>query len=437
MNLPVVSIVGRPNVGKSSLFNRFLQRKQAVVDEQPGVTRDRNYAICDWNGRYFHLVDTGGIVPDSRDMMEQSISDQAEFAINEADLILFVVDVHTGIESIDQKIGQQLRKSEKSVILAVNKVDDDRMQSDVYEFCKLGLGDPSAVSAATGGGIGDLLDELVARLPAEDSDVDTEEDCIRVALVGRPNVGKSSFINQLIGENRLIVTPIAGTTRDAIDTPFVIDEQKYILVDTAGLRRRYKVNENVEFYTTIRTARAIEGSDVAIVMVDATTGVTAQDQRVLDQVLSVRRPAVLAINKWDLVEKDSKTADNYTVEIKDILARHSFLPVIYISALTGQRVAKAMSVVKEVYEESRKRIPTAELNRWLEKALARRRPPARQGKFIKFNYATQTEIAPPTFVFFLNRPALVDKSYVAYLTNRLRDEFGFMGVPVRLKFKRK
>lgn len=437
MNLPVISIVGRPNVGKSSLFNRFLQRHQAVVDEQPGVTRDRNYAICDWNGRSFHLVDTGGIVPDTRNMMEKSISDQAEFAINEADLILLVVDVQTGIDRIDLQIGRELRKADKNVVLAVNKVDGEDKQPDVYEFYKLGLDDPFAVSAATGTGIGDLLDELVERLPAEVPDVESGDDDIRVALVGRPNVGKSSFINQLIGEDRLIVTPIAGTTRDAIDTPFEIDGQQYILVDTAGLRRKYKVNENIEFYTTIRTARAIEGSDVAVVMVDATTGVTAQDQRVLDQVLTVRRAAVLAINKWDLVEKDSKTADKYTLEINDILARHAFLPVIYISALTGQRVSKVMALVKEVYDESHKRISTSELNRWMEQALGRRRPPAKQGKYIKFNYVTQTEVAPPTFVFFLNRPKMVDKTYIAYLTNRLRDEFGFKGVPIRLKFKRK
>jgi len=370
-------------------------------------------------------------------MMEKSISDQAEFAINEADLILFVVDVQTGIDRIDLQIGRELRKANKNVILAVNKVDGEDKQPDVYEFYKLGLDNPFAVSAATGVGIGDLLDELVERLPAEAPAVDSGENDIRVALVGRPNVGKSSFINQLIGEDRLIVTPVPGTTRDAIDTPFEIDDQRYILVDTAGLRRRYKVNENIEFYTTIRTARAIEGSDVAVVMIDATSGVTAQDQRVLDQVLTVRRAAVLAINKWDLVEKDSKTADNYTREINDILARHSFLPVIYISALTGQRVSKVMALVKEVYDESHKRISTSELNRWMEQALGRRRPPAKQGKYIKFNYVTQTEVAPPTFVFFLNRPKMVDKTYVAYLTNRLREEFGFKGVPIRLKFKRK
>ncbi len=437
MNAPIVAIVGRPNVGKSSLFNRFLRRRLAVVDSVSGVTRDRNYSICEWAGREFMLVDTGGMVPETRDQMERLIYDQSDFAINEADLVLFVVDTHVGVNTIDVKIARQLNKSGCPVVLVANKVDNDNFALDVHEFYKLGLGEPLPVSAVSGRGTGDLLDAVVDGLPDEDEAESEDEGVIRVALVGRPNVGKSSLINKLLGQDRLIVSPVAGTTRDSVDTPITIDDRRYILVDTAGLRRKYKVHENIEFFTSLRTMRAIDRCDVAVVMVDAQDLVTAQDQHVLSQVLESRRAAVLAVNKWDLIEKDSKTADQYSLEIKDKLAKFSYLPLIYISALSGQRATKVLDLVDRVHAEHHKRIPTSELNDFLAKAVGRRKPPARRGKFIQIKYITQSEVAPPTFIMFANHPQLIDKAYISYLSNQIRASFGFEGVPIRLKFRKK
>lgn len=436
MSLPVVAIIGRPNVGKSSLFNRFLRRKLAVVDPTSGVTRDRNYAVCDWNGREFHLIDTGGMVPDTRDMMERLIFDQSEFAIHEADVVMMVVDVQVGLDQDEETLARRLHRAGKPVLLVANKADNDTLANESYAFGGLGLGDAHPVSATAGHGIGDLLDKLVALLPAV-AEPHVEENVIRVALVGRPNVGKSSFINSLLGERRLIVSDIAGTTRDAIDTPFEFEGQKYVLIDTAGLRRKYKVHENIEFYTNLRVARAIDNCDIAVVLIDAQDGITSQDQRVLTQVMEARRGGIIAINKWDLIEKDSKTADEFTKESKRKLAKFAFLPIIYISALTGQRVTKVLSLVNRVYEEHNKTIPTSKLNETLQKAFERRKPPAKLGKLIQFKYVTQTETSPPTFMFFVNRPQLVDKSYLSYLSNQLRAEYGFEGSPIRLKCRRK
>jgi len=437
MSLPTVAIVGRPNVGKSSLFNRFIQKKLAVVDEQPGVTRDRNYAICDWSGIDFRLIDTGGLVPDAEQMMDQFIFDQTEFAMSEADLILFLVDTKTGVDDVDKVIARRFNDTNQKCILVANKADSDWEESEVHEFLSLGLGEAMPISATLGRGIGDLLDKIVACFPEQPEEQLNIDDAIRVAVVGRPNVGKSSFINKLTGQERLIVTPIAGTTRDAVDTYFEYEDQQYILVDTAGLRRKYKVHENIEFYTTLRTSRAIENCDVTVVLIDAVDKVTAQDQRVLDEVMRTRRATVLVVNKWDLIEKDSKTADEFTQSINDVLAMYSFLPIMYISALSGQRVSKVLSVVKSVHEENHKRIPTPELNDFMQKVVQRKNPPSRQGKYIKFNYATQSEVAPPTFVFFTNHPKLLDKSYIRFIGNQLRQKFGFLGVPFRLKFKKK
>ncbi|MCK4462309.1 MAG: ribosome biogenesis GTPase Der [candidate division Zixibacteria bacterium] len=436
MKIPTVAIIGRPNVGKSSLFNRFLRRKIAVVDEQPGVTRDRNYAVCDWNGRSFYLIDTGGIVADSDNLMEKLIYDQTEFAVNEADLVLFLVDIQVGSDPAEKGIARRLSRSGKNSLLIANKADTDQWELETHEFYKLGLGEPIPVSATGGRGVGDLLDKLVAHLPPPD-ETSSRSDAIRVALVGRPNVGKSSFINKLIGQDRLIVTPQAGTTRDAVDTPFELNGQQFELIDTAGLRRTYKVHENIEFYTNLRSKRAIAECDVAIVLVEATASVTAQDKRILEQVITNRRAAILAVNKWDLIEKDSRTADEFTRQIKDLLARFAYVPVIYISALTGQRVTKTMSMVRDVYAETNKRIATSPLNEFLQRTVGRQHPPARQGKYIKFNYVTQSEVAPPTFLFFVNHPKLIDKSYIGYLSNQIRREYGFEGVPIRLKFRRK
>ncbi len=436
MSRPVVAIVGRPNVGKSSLFNRIVGSRIAIVDPTPGVTRDRNYGIAEWQGREFHLVDTGGMVPQSEDLMQRLITDQALFAIGEADVILFVVDAQTGVDPHDRDLARQLQQTQKPVLVAANKADNELLEAEIYDFLKLGLGDPSATSATAGSGIGDLLDRVVELFPSLDSG-DTAADGIRVALIGRPNVGKSSFINRLLGEERLIVSNIAGTTRDAIDSRIEYGGNSYVLIDTAGIRRRYKVVENIEFYTNLRTTRALETAEVAVVLIDAVDGVTTQDQRILTQVLESRRAAVLAINKWDLIAKDTHTADRFTKEVERLVAMNAYVPLLYISALTGQRVTKVLDTVRTVHAEYHRRISTAELNDFLNQALARRKPPARQGKFIQIKYLTQSEVAPPTFIFFANHVRLIDKSYVQYLTNRLRETFGFTGVPIRLKFKAK
>jgi len=380
MSMPTVAIVGRPNVGKSSLFNRILQRRQAVVEETPGVTRDRNYAVADWNGVFFHLVDTGGLAPETDDLLDKLIYDQAQFAIGEADLVLFVVDTKTGVDPVDRRIAQILNKEGKPTLLLANKADNDEDELSVFEFHKLGIGDPLAVSATSGRGMGDMLDELVAALPEQQvGEAASGEDVVRVAFVGRPNVGKSSFINKLLGQERLIVSPIAGTTRDAVDTPFEFEGRRYVLVDTAGLRRKYKVYENIEFYTSLRTTRAIDSCDVAVVLADATDGVTSQDQRVLEQVLEKRRSCVLLVNKWDLIEKDTRTAQEFTRSINETIGQYAWLPIHYVSALTGQRVVKVLEAVNRVYDESRRRIATSELNDFLQKTLARKHPPARRG----------------------------------------------------------
>jgi GTPase len=436
MSVPVVAIIGRPNVGKSTLFNRFIHRRLAVVDPTSGVTRDRNYAVCDWCGREFYIIDTGGIVPNSKDMMEQFIFDQAQFAIHEADLVLLVVDAQVGPDNSEQGMARELHRSGKDVILVANKADNDVIAAEIYAFSQLGLGEARAVAANAGLGVADLLDEIVAKLPAP-QEGETASNAIRVALVGRPNVGKSSFINHLLGESRLIVSSVAGTTRDAVDTPFEYEGRNYILIDTAGLRRRYKVHENIEFYTNLRVERAIDNCDVAVVLVDAVNMLTTQDQRILSQVMHARRAAVIAVNKWDLIEKDTNTAERMTVEMKSQLAKFSFVPILYISALTGQRVAKVLATVDQVYAEHHKEIPTTRLNEMLQRAFGRRKPPAKQGKFIQFKYVTQTDVAPPTFVFFTNHPALVDRSYMGYLANQLREEFGFVGSPIRLRCRRK
>ena len=436
-NMFTIALVGRPNVGKSSLFNRILQKKIAVVDSQPGITRDRNYAVCDWNGINFNLIDTGGMVPNSEDLMEKMIFDQTEFALHEADLIIFIVDNQVGTDPIDRGIARKLNRAGKKLILVANKVDNETVERDIYDFMKLGLGEPLPVSATIGLGIGELLDRIIELLPEQIKSDGSDAEIIRVALAGRPNVGKSSFINALLGENRLIVTPIAGTTRDAVDTPFEHDGQKYILIDTAGLRRKYKIHENIEFYTSLRSNRAIENCDVALVMIDASDGITVQDQRILEQVFSVRRPALLLINKWDLVEKDSRTADEFSKEVVSVLAKYGHLPMIFISALTGQRVEKVLSLTKKIYHEARKRIPTPALNDFLQEVVSKKHPPAKQGKYIKFHYVTQSEVNPPTFIFFSNRPKMIAKSYISYLNNQIRDKFGFEGVPFRVKFRKK
>ncbi len=437
MSLPVVAIIGRPNVGKSSLFNRFLRQKLAVVDAVAGVTRDRNYADCEWAGRQFMLVDTGGMIPESKDLMERLTLEQADFAVTEADVVLFVVDTQTGINTVDQKIARNLLKTKKNAVLVANKADNQDLTLETFEFMKLGLGDPFAISATGGLGIGELLDEVVKRLPPLEELEAEDESAIKVAIVGRPNSGKSSFINKLLGEERLIVSPMAGTTRDSVNTTIEFKGRKYTLIDTAGLRKKYKVHENIEFFTYLRAIRAIDSCDVAVVLFDAAEGMSTQDQHIISEVTNRRRGAVLAVNKWDLIEKETGTAEEFTRELKDRLSNVGYLPIIYISALTGQRVPKVLGLVDQVYEQFNRRIPTPELNDLLQKALQRRKPPAKQGKYIQIKYLTQSETAPPTFIFFVNHPPLIAKTYIAFLENQIRAAFGFEGVPIRLKFRRK
>ena len=434
MPLPIIAIVGRPNVGKSSLFNRMIKRKLAVIDSSPGVTRDRNFSQCQWNCREFYLVDTGGMVPGSRDAMERLILEQAQIAVDQADVILFVVDCQTSVTDIDSRIAKQLLRTDKPIVLAVNKSDNERIEREASEFYKLGFERIFPVSAINGRSTGDLMDEMVAHLPEISSDAPPEGQ-IRVAVVGRPNVGKSSFVNWLLGEDRHIVSSIPGTTRDSIDSALEYDGKNYLLIDTAGLRKRSKVKESVEYFTTLRTIRAIERCDVAVVLLEASEGLNFQELKIIDEVGEARRGMVLVVNKWDIFEKDGHSADIYTRQIKETVPTYDYLPVIFVSALTGQRLIKTLTLVDRVYAEYTKRIPTAELNDFLEEAVAHQTPAAVKGRWIKLLYMTQPVTAPPTFVIFSNYPKLIQESYLRYLTNRMRERFGFEGVPITIKLK--
>ncbi|MFQ5607559.1 MAG: ribosome biogenesis GTPase Der [Candidatus Zixiibacteriota bacterium] len=434
--LPLVAIIGRPNVGKSSLFNRFLRRRLAVVDDEPGVTRDRNYAICEWCGREFYLIDTGGMMPESDKAFDMSITRQAELAMSEADVIMFVVDAQTATEDVEEKIARMIQNARKPALLVGNKADDDQQEREMYSLLRLGLGDPHAVSAKAGRNIGDLLDTLIEALPDSPA-VAIDDDSIRVAVIGRPNVGKSSLVNSLLGIERNIVSENAGTTRDAVDSPLVFEGRKYTLIDTAGLRRKMKVHEGLEFYTTLRATRALSTCDVALVVTDATAGLTSQDLRILRQAVSARRPLALIVNKWDLVEKDSKTADTLTRDLRDKLGDMSFVPIMYVSALLGKRTRKALELAGELRSRALQVIAVGELQEFLHQALARRTPPNDRGKEIRLSYLVQPETDPPTFVFFSNRPEKMPRSYIRFLTNRLRERFDLEGTPLRIKFKKK
>ncbi len=436
MSIPIAAIIGRPNVGKSTLFNRLLKKRIAVVDDQPGITRDRNYALTTWNKKSFYLVDTGGYVPSSRSEMERMVKAQAEIAISEADLILFIVDAKVGEQSLDLEIAKRLRKTKKGVVLVANKVDGARDEDDVHSLRRLGLGEPTAVSALSGRNIGDLLDQIVSGLP-EEIRYEEKKESIKVAVIGRPNVGKSSFVNALLGEEKLIVSETPGTTRDAIDTEVEINGRSFTLIDTAGLRRKAKIRESLEYYTTLRTLRSIERCDVALILIEAPEGLLKQDVRIASEVHDLRKGMVIGINKWDIVEKDEKTADVYTKALKQKAPFLNFVPLIYISAKTAQRVKAAMDLVSKVYEERLKRVETAELNQRLEKDIKAKPPASVKGKYIRIYYVTQTGTQPPTFVFFCNYPELLQKSYLRYLENKIRQHFSFLGTPVRIKVKKR
>ena len=436
MSIPLVALIGRPNVGKSSLFNRFLRKKLAIVDETPSVTRDRNYSLCDWAGREFYLIDTGGMIPNTKGAINLMVLEQSEIAIDQADLIVFIVDSKTGTDEVDEKIAARLQQSGKEVLLVANKADSDIEENERFQFMRLGLGEPLAISATVGRNIGEALDVIVEKLPPAKIG-EEESDAVRIAVIGKPNVGKSMFINRLIGEERAIVSPEPGTTRDSVDTPFELDGKKYVLIDTAGLRRKAKVKESLEYFTTLRTLRAIENCHVAVVLIDASQGLTVQDLKVIEDAIEARRAIVMAINKWDLIEKDERTADKFTTQIRDFAKTISYLPIIYISALTGQRVLKTISFVDHVYENWHRQIPTPELNNFLEEITQKQPPAAVQGKYIKLFYVTQADIKPPTFVFFCNYPKSLQKSYLRYIENQIRARYDFEGIPIRLKFKQR
>ena len=433
MSLPVVAIVGRPNVGKSALFNRIIGDQSAIVAEEAGTTRDRHFARGEWNGRAFWLVDTGGITDDASKPMDVEIRKQVEQAIDEADLLLLVVDAKAGLHPTDTRVIDLFRAARKPWMLVANKVDDPA-STDFYEFYNLGAGDPYPVSAVNGKGSGDLLDVLVERIPAVPAE---EENALRIAVIGRPNVGKSSFVNRLLGEDRLVVSEIAGTTRDAIDTPMRYHGRTLIFVDTAGLRRQSKVDEGIEFYSSLRTRRAIDRADICLLLIDATEGLHNQDLKIATLAWDSGRGLILVVNKWDLKTKDDKAAAKFEKECREKAPYLNFVPFVFTSALTGQRVNKALELIVLVEAERTKRISTSQVNERLGELLARRQPPQAAGREIKLNYATQVAVAPPTFAVFGNHPELLEQHYVRYLHNGFRESWGFTGNPLRIVLRRK
>jgi GTP-binding protein len=431
----IVAIVGRPNVGKSTLFNRMVGARTAIVDDQPGVTRDRHYGITDWNNKRCTVIDTGGYVPASTDIFEAAIREQAEIAITEADMVLFVVDAVEGIHAMDREIADILRRSQKKVLLLVNKSDNELREASAGEFYALGFGAPHPISALGGRRIGDLLDAIVHDAPENPSE--PTDPRLKLAVIGKPNVGKSSFVNALLQENRNIVTDIPGTTRDSIDSIVRFYGEEILLVDTAGLRRKSKITESIEFYSTLRTFRAIDRSDVAIILVDAQQGLEHQDLRVIETAMERRRSAVLVMNKWDLVEKDELTARAMERALRERLRVYDFLPIIFISAKTNQRVHKVLEMAKTVNEEQQRKIPTSTLNDLLGQDILRFPPRARSGKELKIKYITQVGSKPPVFAFFANDPIAIEDGYKRYLENKLREHFTFTGVPLVMTFKHK
>ena len=431
----LVAIVGRPNVGKSTLFNRLVGRRDAIVHEESGVTRDRIYGHSDWNGKEFSVVDTGGIVVGSDDVFESEIRKQAEVAIAECDVILFVVDVTTGVTDLDDMVARMLREAGKPCLVVVNKTDTANRIADGYDFYSMGLGDPYMLSAINGTGTGELLDKLVELLP--DRALDDESGVPRITIVGRPNVGKSSMVNALVDEERNIVTPIAGTTRDAIGSRYTKFGFDFIMVDTAGLRKKGKVTENVEFYSVIRSIRAIEQSDVCILVVDATRGFEGQDQSIFDLIHRNRKGVVIAVNKWDAVEKDSMSTKRVTEEIQRLIAPFNDVPIFFTSALKKQRILKLLEAAMGVYENRKRKIPTSKLNEALLPAIEAVPPPAEKGKRIQIKYVTQLPTAWPAFAFFCNLPQYVKRPYMRYLENQIREKFDFQGAPMQIYMRKK
>ena len=431
MSKPIVAIVGRPNVGKSTLFNALAGESISIVKDTPGVTRDRIYADCTWLNMNFTLIDTGGIEPDSKDVILSQMREQAQIAIDTADVILFLVDVRQGLVDSDFKVADMLRRSGKPVVLAVNKVDSfQKFGNDVYEFYNLGIGEPFAVSAASRLGIGDLLDEVTKHFRAEQL-MEAEDDRPRGAIVGKPNVGKSSIINKITGANRMIVSDIAGTTRDAVDTEVVFDGTEYVFIDTAGLRRKSRIKEDLERYSIIRTVAAVERADVVVLVIDAVEGVTEQDAKIAGIAHDRGKGIIIAVNKWDAIEKNDKTIYEYTKKVQDILSFMQYAEILFISAVTGQRLSKLFELIDVVRQNQNLRVATGVLNEIMTEAVALQQPPSDKGKRLKLFYMTQVAVKPPTFVIFVNDKELAHFSYIRYLENRIRETFGFKGTALK------
>ena len=436
MSKPVVAIVGRPNVGKSTLFNRLVGQRKAIVEDIPGIPRDRLYDETDWSGRDFIIIDTGGIRFDEGELFSREVKLQAELAIEEADVIIFVLDTREGITAEDEQVANMLRKSKKPIVLAANKVEQFTEQADHFEFYRLGLGEPIPVSAMHGMNTDELLDAVIAHFK-DPREYEEDPDAVKIAIVGRPNVGKSSLVNAFLGQERVIVSDIPGTTRDSIDTPFEYEGQKYILIDTAGIRRKAKIKESIEKYSVIRSLRSIDRADVVLIMLDATTGITEQDKRIAGYVHEQGKANIIVVNKWDVVEKDGHTMHQFDHAIRQELMFLAYSPILYISALTKKRIYKVLEMVDFVNEQHYRRVPTSELNKVINEAMLLNPLPGGGKKRIKIYYSTQVRTAPPTFVFFSNEPEGVHFSYLRYLENVLRENFGFEGTPIHLLVRKR
>lgn len=435
-NRPVVAVVGRPNVGKSTLFNKLAGKRISIVEDTPGVTRDRIFTEVEWLNKYFTLIDTGGIEPNSDDIILSQMRNQAMLAMDMAHVILFVVDGKAGLTAADKEVAQMLRKTKTPVILVVNKIDSQSQFDNVYDFYELGLGVPFAISSANSMGLGDLLDEVVENFP-EGLDTEYDEDIIRVAITGKPNAGKSSILNNMLGEDRVIVSPIAGTTRDAIDTYLEKGEHKFLLIDTAGLRRKSKIYENVEKYSVIRAMSAVDRADVVLIVIDAEQGVTEQDTKVAGIAHDEGKACLFVINKWDLIEKNDKTMSLYTKDIREKFPFMAYAPIVFVSAKTNQRMNKILESVVFLAEEHAKRVPTSTLNDVIGEAVLLNQPPSDKGKRLKIYYGSQTGTQPPKFTLFINDKSLTHFSYQRYLENKIRENFGFEGTPVRFEYREK
>ena len=435
-NRPIVAVVGRPNVGKSTIFNKLTGTKISIVEDTPGVTRDRIFGEVEWLNKYFTIIDTGGIEPESDDIILSQMRNQAMLAVDMAHVILFVVDGKSGLTAADKEVADILRRTKKPVLLVVNKIDSKSQFDNIYDFYELGLGNPIAISGANSMGLGDLLDEVVENFP-EGMNMEYDEDVIRVAITGKPNAGKSSILNNILGEERVIVSPIAGTTRDAIDTYFEKDENKFLLIDTAGIRRRSKVYENVERFSVIRSMSAVDRADVVLIVIDATEGVTEQDTKIAGIAHDEGKACIFVVNKWDLIEKDNKTMGNFRMSVREKFPFMTYAPILFVSAVSNQRIGKILETVVEVSAEQNKRVNTSVLNQVIGEAIMLNQPPSDKGRRLKIYYGTQTGVKPPTFNLFINDKELTHFSYTRYLENRLRENFGFEGTSIKIEYSQK